>query len=156
MVGLSVVTLLQHPEQLADALADPALLRSAVDELLRYHSITISGVVRAAAEDLEVGGHPIAADDGVAFSLLAANHDEQVFPDPSRFDIHRDARQHLAYGHGVHQCIGMVLANVELEIALGSLFRRFPDLQLAVPIEEVAFRPDTRFIYGIETLPVTW
>ncbi|WP_405709605.1 MULTISPECIES: cytochrome P450 [unclassified Streptomyces] len=156
MIGLSVVTLLQHPDQLQDMLTDPALLRSAVDELLRMHSITISGVVRAAVEDLDVGGHTIKADDGVAFSLLAANYDERVFAEPEKFDIRRDARHHLAYGHGVHQCIGRTLANVELEIALGTLFRRLPELKIAVPFEEIAFRPDTRFIYGIETLPVTW
>lgn len=156
MIGLSVVTLLQHPDQLQDMLADPKLLKSGVDELLRLHSITISGVVRAAVEELEVGGHTIAPDDGVAFSLLAANHDETVFPEPEKFDIRRDARNHLAYGHGVHQCIGKVLANVELEIALSTLFRRLPGLKIDVPFEEIAFRPDTRFIYGIETLPVTW
>ncbi|AGL15959.1 cytochrome P450 [Actinoplanes sp. N902-109] len=157
MIALGVVTLLRHPDQLAAIRAEPELISTAVDELLRFHSITLNGVVRVAEEDLEIGGHPVAKGDGIAFSLLAADHDETVFPDAARFDARRaNAGQHLAFGHGVHQCLGRSLAKLELEIALSAIFRRFPDLRLAVDFDDLPFRPDDRFIYGLYALPVTW
>ncbi|WP_327010440.1 cytochrome P450 [Dactylosporangium sp. NBC_01737] len=157
MIALSVVTLLQHPEQLAALRADPQLMGGAVDELLRYYSINISGIVRAATEDIDVGGHHIAKGDGITFSLLAADHDERQFPDPERFDIRRpNAASHLAFGHGVHQCLGKSMAKLELEIALSALLTRFPGLKLAAEVADLPFRADDRFIYGIDALPVTW
>jgi cytochrome P450 len=156
MIGMSVVTLLRHPEQLAAFRSDEGLVRGAVDELLRYLSVTQYGVVRVAVEDIEIGGTHIAKNDGVAFAMSAANHDEAVFPDAGSLDIHRDASRHLAYGHGIHQCLGRPLANAEIEIALSSLFARFPDLRLAVDFADLPFRDDHDFVNGMDSVPVTW
>jgi cytochrome P450 len=156
MIALSVLTLLRHPDQLAALRAEPALIGSAVNELMRYLSITQYGLVRAATEDMDLDGRHIAKGDGITLALPAANHDERMFPEPGRFDIRRDASGHLAFGHGIHQCLGRSLAALELEVAVGGLFARFPDLRLAVDFDDVRFRPDNSFVYGLFDLPVTW
>lgn len=154
MIGLGVLTLLQHPDQLEELRQNPALVGGAVDELLRYLSIT-GGVARVAAEDVEIAGRQIKAGQGVLVLHSVANRDPREFPDPDRFDIHRDARRHLAFGHGPHLCIGMLLARMEMRVVLTTLLRRFPGLRMAVPVEEIPFRHEMR-IYGIHELPVTW
>jgi cytochrome P450 len=154
MIGLGVLTLLQHPEQLTELRADPALVNSAVDELLRYLSIT-GGVARVATEDVEIAGRKIRAGQGVLVLHSVANRDPREFPDPDRFDAQRDARRHLAFGHGPHLCLGMLLARMEMRVVLTQLLQRFPGLRLAVPVEEIPFRHEMR-IYGIHELPVTW
>jgi cytochrome P450 len=118
--------------------------------------VTQFGVVRVAVEDADINGTTIAKDDGVAFAMAAANHDETVFPNAGEFDIHRDASKHLAYGHGIHQCLGRPLANAELDIALSTLFTRFPGLRLAAEFDELSFRSDASFVHGIDSVPVTW
>ncbi|QIZ38356.1 cytochrome P450 [Saccharopolyspora sp. ASAGF58] len=152
--SLSVFALLRDADQLAMLKEDPSLFKPAVDELLRFFTV-IQGDGRVASEDVEVGGQLIAKGDAVIFSLLSANHDESVFPDAATIDLHRDARRHFAFGLGVHQCIGQALARVELEIALASLFRRFPTLRLATEIENIPFRGDM-LVYGAYEMPVTW
>jgi cytochrome P450 len=134
--------------------ADPELVPGAVEELLRYLSVAHHVAFRLAIDEVEVGGKCIHAGDGVIAPIMAANRDPRVFPDPDRFDVRRDARGHLAFGYGVHQCLGQALARVELQAVFAKLFQRFPNLQLAVPMEELRFK--NALIYGVEELPVTW
>jgi cytochrome P450 len=114
-----------------------------------------SGRRRVALEDIEVGGQLIRAGDGIVVANDLANRDEQPFSDPDRLDIHRDARGHVAFGFGVHQCLGQPLARVELQVVYGTLYRRIPGLRLAVPLEQIPFKHDGA-IYGVYELPVTW
>ncbi|QOV40575.1 cytochrome P450 [Streptomyces ferrugineus] len=154
MISLGTYTLLQHPDRLAELRADAELLPAAVEELMRMLSIA-DGMLRVAVEDIEAGGETIRAGDGVVFSTSVINRDEAVYPDPDALDWHRSARHHVAFGFGIHQCLGQNLARAEMEIALRTLFDRLPTLRLAVPAEEIPFKPgDT--IQGMLELPVTW
>jgi cytochrome P450 len=152
MIGLGVLMLIGHPEQMAELRADPGLAPAAVEELLRHQTLIRGGLRRVAVEDVEVGGETIRAGEGVVVVIAAANRDPSLGGGED-FDIHHGARQHLAFGYGFHQCIGQLLARVELQIALVSISRRFPTLALAT--EEVAFRDDG-FLHGVRRLPVTW
>lgn len=154
MISLGTYTLLQHPEQLAALRADDDLMPAAVDELLRFLSI-VDGVLRVAKEGIELAGSTIKAGDGVVFPTSLLNRDHEVYGAAEQLDWDRGGRHHLAFGFGIHQCLGQNLARAEMEIALGTLFRRMPDLALAVPAEEIPFKPgDT--IQGMLELPVTW
>ncbi|MEU0334348.1 cytochrome P450 [Streptomyces sp. NPDC006193] len=154
MISLGTYTLLRHPGRLAELRADPALLPAAVEELMRMLSIA-EGLQRVALEDIDVAGTTIRAGEGVLFSTSVINRDTSVYEDPDTLDFHRPARHHVAFGFGIHQCLGQNLARAELEIALGSLFARLPGLRLAVPAEEIPCKPgDT--IQGMLELPVTW
>lgn len=154
MISLGTYTLLRHPDRLAELRADPSLLPAAVEELMRMLSIA-DGLLRVATEDIEVDGTTIRAGDGVVFSTSVINRDEDVYPAPDTLDWHRPARHHVAFGFGIHQCLGQNLARAELEIALRTLFERLPTLRLAVPPDEIPFKPgDT--IQGMLELPVTW
>jgi pentalenic acid synthase len=154
MISLGTYTLLQHPDRLAELRADPSLLPAAVDELLRVLSIA-DGLLRQATEDIEVAGTTIRAGEGVVFATSVINRDTEAYPAPDTLDWHRPARHHVAFGFGIHQCLGQNLARAELEIALHTLFDRLPGLRLAVPADEVSFKPgDT--IQGMLELPVTW
>ncbi|MGW1177371.1 cytochrome P450 [Kitasatospora sp. NPDC002543] len=159
MISLSTALLLDRPEQIA-RLADPAALPGAVEELLRLLTIIHTGVPRVALEDVDLGGTTVRAGEGVIAMLSTANRDEEMFGGAGRratdqLDLDRDARRHMAFGFGVHQCLGQPLARAELQIALATLFRRLPGLRLTVPRDELAFRTDS-FIYGMRSLPVTW
>ncbi|GAA3782492.1 cytochrome P450 [Streptomyces chiangmaiensis] len=154
MISLGTYTLLRHPEQLAELRAEPELMSGAVEELLRFLSIA-DGLLRVATEDIEFVGATIRADEGVLFSTSVINRDTTAFSEPDTLDWHRPARHHVAFGFGVHQCLGQNLARAELEIALRTLFERLPGLRLAAPAEEIPFKPgDT--IQGMLELPVTW
>ncbi|MER6072633.1 cytochrome P450 [Streptomyces sp. NPDC001817] len=154
MISLGTFTLLQHPERPAELRADPALLPAAVEELMRMLSIA-EGLARVALEDIEIAGTTIRAGEGVLFSTSVINRDPTLYDTPDSLDFHRPARHHVAFGFGIHQCLGQNLARAELEIALGSLLTRLPGLRLAVPAEEIPFkRGDT--IQGMLELPVTW
>jgi cytochrome P450 len=157
MIALGTLALLEHPDQLAALRGtdDPQLIAGAVEELLRYLSIVHSGRRRVAVEDLEIAGQLIRAGDGVIFVNEAANRDAEAFVDPDRLDIHRDARRHVAFGFGVHQCLGQPLARVELQVVYGTLYRRIPTLRLAVDLDQVPFKHDG-IVYGVYELPVTW
>jgi len=155
MTALGVLTMLQHPDQLAAIRSDPTLIRGAVEELLRYSSILHTGARRVALEDVDVNGHLVREGEGVICAIPAANRDETLFPEPDTFDIARDAAPHVAFGYGIHQCLGQVLARAELQIVLKTLFDRIPDIRLAVPFEELRFRHDM-FVYGVHELPLTW
>ncbi|MFE2379295.1 cytochrome P450 [Streptomyces sp. NPDC059398] len=155
MTSLSVITLLEHPDQYAELRADPSLVPGAVEELLRYLAIADIAGARIATADIDVDGQLIRAGEGVIVTNSIANRDSSVFSDPDTFDIHRQARHHLAFGYGVHQCLGQNLARLELEIILTALFDRLPNLRLAVPVESLTLRPGTT-IQGVNELPVIW
>jgi len=154
MLGLGTFALLENPEQLAELRANPDLMPGAVEELMRYLSV-VDVLYRYAAEDIELGGEKIGKGSTVVISMLAANHDPQRFDNPDTLDIHRKARGHLSFGHGVHQCLGQQLARIEMRAGFNGLLRRFPTLKLAIPADEVRLRTDMN-IYGVHELPVTW
>jgi cytochrome P450 len=157
MIGLGTLALLENPDQLAllrDA-DDPTLVASAVEELLRYLNIVHNGRHRVATEDIEVAGQSIRIGEGVILPNEIANRDPAVFADPDRLDVTRDARQHVAFGFGVHQCLGQPLARMELQVVYGTLYRRIPTLRLAAPLDKVPFKTDG-MVYGVHELPVTW
>jgi cytochrome P450 len=154
MLALGTFALLEHPEQLAELRADPELMPGAVEELMRYLSIA-DIFFRYATEDIELGGETIPAGSTVVVSLLAANRDSARFENADTLDIHRKARGHLSFGHGVHQCLGQQLARIEMRAGFAGLLRRFPDLRLAVPADEVNLKTNMN-IYGVHSLPVTW
>ncbi|MEV0752331.1 cytochrome P450 [Streptosporangium sp. NPDC050280] len=155
MLALGTFALLRNPEQLAALRADPTLVDRAVEELLRYLSVA-KQFFRVALEDVELGGQTVRAGSMMILSYNTANRDPERFADPHRLDLGRQDGGHLAFGHGIHQCLGQQLARVELRVALPALLDRFPTLRLAVPAEEVALRPETADIYGVKSLPVTW
>ncbi|OEU90225.1 cytochrome [Streptomyces abyssalis] len=155
MLALGTFALLRNPEQPAALRADPALADAAVEELLRYLSVAKT-FMRTALEDAEVGGQIIEAGSPVILSFNTANRDPERFADPHVLDLRRQNGGHLAFGHGVHQCLGQQLARVEMRVAFPALFGRFPTLRLAVPPEAVALRPETADVHGVKSLPVTW
>jgi cytochrome P450 len=155
MIALGTLTLLRHPDQLDELKAHPELWPGAVEELLRFLTITHRGRHRVATADIMVGGQLIRAGEGIIAAQDAANRDPATFPDPDVLDIHREARHHLAFGHGVHQCIGAAVARVELQVAYARLFARFPELELAVPQDQIRFKHESS-VYGVAELPVRW
>jgi cytochrome P450 len=155
MLALGTFALLRNPDQLAAWRADPDLTDRAVDELLRYLTVAKT-FSRAALEDVELGGQTIEAGDRLILSLNTANRDPERFTDPHVLDLHREPAGHLAFGHGIHLCLGQQLARVEMRVAFPALLARFPTLRLAVPADQVALRPETADIHGVKRLPVTW
>jgi pentalenic acid synthase len=156
MISLGTLTLLENPAQLAALRADPSLLPAATEELLRFHSVQDwVSFDRVAADDLEIGGVQVRAGDRLTVLASSANRDERAFENPDEFDIRRSAHHHLAFGHGVHQCIGHNLARSELEIAYGTLMTRIPTLRTAVPLDELPFAYDAG-LFGLHAMPVAW
>ncbi|SEF23568.1 Cytochrome P450 [Amycolatopsis pretoriensis] len=157
MIALGTLALLEHPDQLAllRESDDPALVASAVEELLRYLNITHNGRRRLALEDIEIAGETIRAGEGLIMANDVANRDPAVFPDGDRLDLTRDAHRHVAFGFGVHQCLGQPLARLELQVVYSTLYRRIPTLALATEVERVPFKHDGS-VYGVYELPVTW
>lgn len=156
MIALGTLTLLRHPDQ-ADAVrrGDAATVSTAVEELLRLLTVVHQGRRRAAVQDVELGGVLIRAGEGVIASEPSANRDASQFADPDRLDVHRAENHHLAFGHGVHRCLGQQLARLELQIAYPRLLSRLRGLRVAVPAEELRFR-DSMIVYGVDELPVAW
>jgi len=154
MIGLGTVTLLEHPDQLGELKANPDLIPGAVEELLRYLNITDIMLSRMAVKDVKVGDTVIPAGDGIFVLTGASNMDERVYEDPTRFDIHRGARNHLAFGYGTHQCLGQNLGRMALDIVFRTLLSRIPDLRLAVPVDELPLKDVQP--YGFHEIPVTW
>ncbi len=154
-MGMGILTLLEHPDQLKALIEEPSLLNSAVEEILRYVDVAHSGRRRTATEDIEIAGQVIRAGEGIIAHNPSANRDVRMFDDADRFDIRRDATGHVAFGYGVHQCLGQPLARAELQTVFGTLFRRIPTLRLAVPMSELTFKDDM-FVYGVDSLPVAW
>ncbi|MEV0124380.1 cytochrome P450 [Streptomyces sp. NPDC050703] len=155
MLGLGALALLENPAQLALVRDDPAALDRGIEELLRYLSVPHAPTPRTAVEDMTLGGRRVRAGDTLVCSIPLANRDPALTDDPDRLDVTREPPPHVAFGHGVHHCLGAALARMELRIALTGLLRRFPELRLATPAEDVPFRTRST-AYGVERLPVTW
>lgn len=158
MISLAVFTLLGHPGhpgQWAVVRAEGASMDAVVEELLRYGSVS-DGVARVAVEDIEVAGHTIRCGEDVVFVTPLINRDGSVFARPDTLDWERSARPHLAFGLGVHQCLGQELARLELKIALRGLFGRFPGLRLDVPVGDIRLGPTAAGVTGLRELPVAW
>ena len=153
MIATGTYVLLTHPDQLDELRRDPALLPGAIEELLRYISMLFI-LVRTAKHDTEIGGQQVSAGDGLIVGPALANKDPRAFPEPDRFDIHRDNRHHVAFGFGPHQCLGQPVARLELGIVLETLLRRIPTLRLDVTPEAVPFKRTN--LVGVESLPVAW
>ncbi|MDF6065261.1 cytochrome P450 [Mesorhizobium sp. B2-3-3] len=157
MIALGTLALLEHPDQLAllrDS-DDPKAVAGAVEELLRYLNITHGGRRRVAVEDIEIGGEVIRAGEGIIVPNDIGNRDPEVFADPDRLDLGRDARRHVAFGFGVHQCLGQPLARMELQVVYSTLYRRIPTLRLDAGLEDLSFKHDGA-VYGVYELPVAW
>ncbi|SFR24015.1 Cytochrome P450 [Lentzea waywayandensis] len=158
-ISNSVLALLHdHPDTWQRLVADPSLIPAAVEELLRHVNLfatDTTGFHRIAAEDLELGGQKIAKGDAVFFVLSSANRDEDVFENPRQLDIDRASNPHIAFGHGVHYCLGKQLGRMEMAIAIEGLTRRFPDLRLAVPYEDLLWHQG-EINHSLVSLPVTW
>jgi len=129
LIGNAVLALLQHPNELSKLLAKPNLVRSTVEEVLRYDSPIVHGT-RIATQAMQIGGCPVAAGQTINAVLYAANHDPKAHPDPKRFDIERPDKRHISFGGGAHFCLGAPLARAEAQIALSMLFEQFPKLRL--------------------------
>jgi cytochrome P450 len=155
MLGLGTLALLRHPDQLRLVRERPELVEPAVEELLRWLSIVNSGLTRITTQPVELGGQRIEADELIVASLPAANRDDDLLPDPDVLDVTRGSMGHLAFGHGVHHCLGAPLARTEMRIAFPALLQRFPSLRLADPEAEVPVRTSS-FIYGLRSLLVAW
>lgn len=157
MIALGTLALLEHPDQLAvlRRTDDPKLIAGSVEELLRYLHITHNGRRRVALEDIEIAGQVIRAGDGLIVPNDIGNRDPAAFEDPHRLDVQRDARHHVAFGFGVHQCLGQPLARMELQVVYGTLYRRIPTLRPAADLEQIPFKHDGS-VYGVHELPVTW
>ena len=155
MISLGTLLLLQHPAELAALRADFSLINGAVEELLRYLSPVQFVPRRIALEDVEIDGVVIRKGEGVFALTPAANRDPNVFPEPERFDVRRDASGHLAFGFGIHQCLGQILARVELQVVFPLLLRRLPELRIAGTAAEIRFKNDSQIV-GVYALPVAW
>ncbi|WP_437821820.1 cytochrome P450 [Sorangium sp. So ce1078] len=155
MLALGTFALLSNPAQWATLRARPEIADLAVEELLRYLSVAKT-FQRTALEDVELGGQTIKAGTTVILSYNTANRDPERFDDPDTLDIQRQAVGHLAFGHGIHVCLGQQLARIEMRVALPALVKRFPTLRLDVAAEDVDLRPETADIFGVKSLPVTW
>jgi cytochrome P450 len=155
MLGLGTLALLRHPDQLRVVRDEPEHVAAAIEELLRWLSIVSVGVTRMAAESVDFDGERIEEGDMVMVSLPAANRDPALLDRPDALDVTRGAIGRLAFGHGVHHCLGAPLARTEMRIAYPALLRRFPGLRLADPDAEVQLRTSSA-IYGVAALPVAW
>jgi cytochrome P450 len=156
LIGSMLVELLTDRERWTALVARPGLIPAAVEELLRFVPLaTVADFARIAREDLEIGGQAIRAGDAVLVQLDSANRDESVFPSAGDLDFGRKVNHHLAFGFGVHHCVGAPLARLELRVLLSTLVRRLPGLRLAISADDVEWRRDG-LLRGVSSLPVTW
>lgn len=153
LIGNGILALLRHPDQLSKLRADPSLVGDAVEEVLRYDGPVNLATLRFTTEPVELGGTVIPADEVVYLSLVSANRDPERYPEPASFDITGDPSGHVAFGYGVHHCLGAPLARLEGEVAFLTLLDRFPDLALAAEPEELVWREST-LVHGLTHLPV--
>jgi cytochrome P450 len=153
LIANGILALVQNPDQLRAVRADRTLLPAAVEEILRYEGPLNTATVRFTAEPVTLGDTVIPAGELVVIALLGANRDERRFTDPHRFDVFRPENRHIAFGHGIHHCVGAPLARMEGEIALDRLLSRYDDIQL-VSGGAPAYRPST-LMRGLQELPVT-
>jgi cytochrome P450 len=153
LIGNGMLALLQHPDQLEKLRDDPSLIKSAIEELLRYDGPVEISPVRFAREDVTIGGTAIPRGEMVLVVIAAADRDPERFSDPDALDITRTDNRHLAFGKGIHHCLGAPLARMEGQIAIDTLLRRMPMLRLQEPPEMLSWRPGM-VIRGLQGLPV--
>lgn len=155
-ITVGVLAMLVNPEWRQTIREQPETVPKAVEELLRFHTPMTDGLPRVAVEDVVIGGTQVRAGDGLLVCVASANRDERAFDRPDEIELGRDgARRHLAFGHGVHRCLGQWLARAEIQTAIAMVATRIPTLRLAVPVERLESRQDS-FIAGVRELPVTW
>ncbi len=155
LIGNGVVALFEHPDQLASIRSDPTRMPAAIEELLRYDAPVPHSTFRYAVAPMELAGATIPAGAQVIICLAGANRDAAHYSDPDDLDLSRDESRHLAFGHGIHHCLGAPLARMEGQLALGTLLHRFPELRLAVPIDELHWgHGDGLVLRGLTELPV--
>jgi cytochrome P450 len=155
LIGNAVVALLRNPDQLAEVRADPGKIATAVEELLRYDAPVPHSTFRYARETVEIGGVTIPMGAQVIVNLASANRDPDQNKDPDALDIARAEMRHLAFGHGIHFCLGAPLARMEGQLALETLVRRFPQLRLAVPDDQLHWgHGDGLVLRGLSELPI--
>jgi cytochrome P450 len=154
LIGGGVAALLAHPAQLKLLRDDPELLPRAVEEFLRYDGPVNPGIIRFPTEDVEIGGVTIPRGASVLIATAIADRDPSQFADPDRLDVTRTENAHLAFGHGLHYCLGAPLARLEGEIAIGTVLRRLPNLALAVPPPELQWQVAS--LRGPKRLPITF
>ncbi|HET6704288.1 cytochrome P450 [Amycolatopsis sp.] len=157
-IALGVLALTENRDQfeILRQLETPEEIDGAVEEILRYTAVPQGGRRRVALADIEIGGVVIRAGDGLILAGDLANRDASVVEDPDRLDLRRPAHRHMTFGHGPHQCLGMPLARLELQIAFPALVRRIPTLRRAVAMDRIEFREPGMGVYGVKELPVTW
>ncbi|WP_338596870.1 cytochrome P450 [Saccharopolyspora sp. SCSIO 74807] len=155
MLAVGTLALLTHPDQLEWFRQHPEHTDQAVEELLRFLSVAHSGIPRITTRDVEIGGTTIPKGDQVLFALSPANRDPRFIGEPDRLDLTRKPGAHVAFGHGVHHCLGAPLARMEMQTAFPALLRRFPNLALGIPEHDIRFPPH-HVVYGLETLPIVW
>ncbi|MCD6032482.1 MAG: Peroxidase [Thermomicrobiales bacterium] len=155
LIANGTLALFEHPEQRARLRENPELLRSAIEEMLRYYGPVEMSLTRWVREDTELGGQRLRRGDQMLAVLASANHDGEQFPNPDVFDISREPNRHIAFGTGIHACLGATLARLEGQIAFATLLSRMPDLALAIPRDEVRWR-DATFLRGLTRLPVVF
>lgn len=156
LIGNGTLALIQHPDQFEKLCADPSLIKSAVEEMLRFNGPVDTTTLRYAFEDIDLGGTVIPKGDGVWASLLAANRDPAQFADPDTFDIRRDPNKHIAFGNGIHYCVGAPLARLEGVIAMNAMLKRIRDIDLAVPLESLEWSTGFLTIHGMSAMPVRY
>ncbi|AFU01150.1 cytochrome P450 [Nocardia brasiliensis] len=154
-LGAGTALLLEHPEQLAAVRDEPHQVDGAVEELLRFFTPVHTGLARTVTTDTVIGGQQMKTGDLVVVSLPMANRDPRLVTAPDDFDIARKPAPHVAFGHGIHHCVGAPLARMELRIALPALLQRFPGLRLDLDPADIQFRTMTA-VHGVERLPVAW
>lgn len=154
VISLGTIGLLNEPSTLAELKADPAVIGTTVEELLRYFTV-VDSLYRVATDDIEIGGVTIRADEGVVLGLGSANRDDDAFVNADELDIRRGARNHVAFAYGVHRCLGQNLARMELEVVFSTIFVRLPHLKLAMATKDLPYKEDAG-VYGVYEIPVLW
>ncbi|GGO01639.1 cytochrome P450 family protein [Saccharibacillus kuerlensis] len=154
LIGNGIISLLQHPEQLHMLRDNPDLIKGAIEEMLRYNGPVEFSTSRWAGEDLEFRGHSMKRGDLVVVALDSADRDGSQFDDPDLFDITRERSRHLAFGHGIHMCLGAPLARLEGEIAVNTLLRRFPNIRLREDAGKLEWRPGM-IVRGVKEIPLS-
>lgn len=154
LIGSSIVTLLEHPEQLARLRAEPELIEPAVEELLRFTTPVPCGAPRIATEDVEIGGTTLPKGSTVLGMIISANRDESVFDRPDELDLGRQPNRHLTFAFGAHYCLGNQLARLEGRAAIRAMVDRFPNMRVAVPTHQLEYKP-TQSLRGLRHLPLT-
>ena len=155
LIGNGTLALFEHPQQRASLRENPNLLKTAIEEMLRYYGPVEVSLTRWIRQDTELGGQRMRRGEQIVALLASANHDETQFPNPEKFDIRREPNRHIAFGTGIHSCLGATLARLEGQVAFATLLSRMPDLALAIQRHEVRWR-DATFLRGLTQLPVSF